>query len=130
MSTTLRLLVFSVLLSTSLSTFAGNEWTNKQYKISGSWDIVQTDAGQFFVLGDNFKTKSGPDLKLFLIKNSIASVANKEALHEEGTLIAALDKTEGAQRYLIPDNINLAEYKSLAIHCQQYSVVWGGIDLP
>lgn len=78
------------LLSISNVGFAESHWVDKQYSISGDWRIENTDEGQFFILEDNFKTKAGPDLKLFLIKKSINDVANREALHEEGQLIAAL----------------------------------------
>ena len=43
--------------------------------------------------------------------------------------IGELEKTKGTQEYEIPANINLAGYGSVLVHCEAYSVLWGGGDL-
>ena len=108
-------------------THAG-DWTKKQYKIKGDWEI-DTNAGQTIIRFNNkFKTKNGPDLKIFLSKNSIKDVTGKNAT-EDAVMVAVLKSNKGSQEYVLPANINIEDYDSLLIHCEAYSVLWGGADI-
>ena len=48
----------------------------------------------------------------------------------DGSLnIGELKKTKGAQEYEVPAGVNLGDYGSVLVHCEAYSVLWGGGDL-
>lgn len=100
-------------------------WTDKQYSIKGDWSISKEGDKTILRLSDKFKTKGGPDLKLFLSKKSIDDVTGKTAT-DGSLLIAKLNKSKGAQEYVLPEGIDLNDYESLLIHCEQFSVLWGG----
>ena len=104
------------------------EWTTKKYSIKGGWKIVKEDGKHYIELDSAFKTKNAPDLKLFLSKQAIQSTNGKNAT-DNAVLVSELKSNKGAQRYLIPSNINVADYKTLLLHCEQYSVLWGGSTL-
>ena len=39
--------------------------------------------------------------------------------------IAALKSTNGAQKYEIPENVDLANFKSVAIWCREFNATFG-----
>jgi len=104
------------------------EWVNKDYKIKGEWSIGQRGDQQIISFNEKFKTKNGPDLKLFLTPQSIDTVNGSNAT-DNAVLIAVLKKNKGAQEYVLPAGIDLNDYKSLLIHCEAYGVLWGGTSI-
>ena len=46
-------------------------WVSKQYSIQGGWEISQKNGQTVIRFSDDFKTKAGPDLKVFLSKKEI-----------------------------------------------------------
>ncbi len=112
----------------SADIIASGELFEKQKAISGGWSVEQSGDARYVVFADNFKAKSGPDLKLFLSPRAFAEVKGKTAI-QGSALIAALKKLKGSQRYQIPQEIDLSKYKSLLIHCEKYAVLWGGSAL-
>jgi hypothetical protein len=50
-------------------------------------------------------------------------------VNESSTRLSVLKSNKGAQSYTIPADIDLSEYQSVVIHCQAYTVLWGGFDL-
>lgn len=106
----------------------GGDFTNKQYSIKGDWSIEQRGDQQVITFNEKFKTKNGPDLKVFLSPKSIDQVTGKNAT-DGSALVAVLQNNRGAQEYVLPAGIDINNYGSLLIHCEQYSVLWGGANL-
>lgn len=79
-------------------------------------------------LSVDFKTTKGPDLKLFLTTKPIAEIGNREVIETHSQFVAKLKSPKGEQRYQLPDDVNRSDFKGLAIHCEEFSVVWGGVD--
>lgn len=107
--------------------FSG-EWTKKSFKSSGAWSIY-TDGDKTFVkLSADFRTRNAPDLKIFLSPLP-ASKTNGRNATKGSVLIAPLSSNAGEQVYEIPAGVNLADFKSILIHCEQYSKLWSAADL-
>lgn len=104
------------------------DWVKKDYAIKGGWSIENRDNQQVISFDKKFKTKSGPDLKVFLSPKSINEVNGRNATHGS-VLVAVLKKSKGTQEYVLPDHIDVNDYASLLIHCEAYSVLWGGANL-
>ena len=104
-------------------------WQKQNKSISGHFEIEKTNGTTYIVLSDDFKTKSAPDLKLFLSKKRVSDITGKNAT-KDAILISELKKTKGGQKYKVPANVQLASYTSLIIHCEQYSIFWGGGAIP
>ena len=116
-------------LSQSLAeTLAGGTWINKSYDIHGSWKIVARDDARYIVFDEDFKTRRGPDLKVYLSTRTVAEVSDR-TVAASSIEIAPLQSRKGAQEYEIPEDLDLADYRSLLIHCKSYSHLWGGADL-
>lgn len=106
----------------------GSSWTKKSSKIAGHWEIARTDAGLVLRLGSDFKTKKMPDLLLILSPMDMKAVNGKNA-GDGGLEFATLTSVKGQGEYLIKGVDSLDGYKSLVIHCEEYSKCWGGAGL-
>lgn len=128
---TLPLFLFAMMLlpATDASAASGDTtvhagtWSKKTYSASGTWKIVKNGDDHFVVLDSKFKTKKAPDLKLFLTKSSASTLTGKNAT-KDSVRIAKLTSHKGAQRYKLPKGTSPADYKTLIIHCEQYSKLW------
>ena len=129
----MRTLLISILLTLMSFSFgfaqSGSSWTKKNYAAQGDWRVETKNGQTFLILADNFKTKKGPDLKLFLTKKSSSTIGKNEAVESHGTFIANLKSHNGGQSYPLPKGIKLSDFKSLVIHCEKYTKVWAASSL-
>ena len=103
-------------------------FVKKKKKIKGAWSVVQENGKTLIRFSDDFKTKNGPDLKVFLSPQSIADVTGETAL-EGAVLLGLLKSTKGAQDYVLPEGVSLSNFSSVLIHCEAYAILWGGGQL-
>ncbi len=71
---------------------------------------------------ENFKSTNGPDLYVYLSKDS-------RSIDDGYIELAELKGNIGNQNYNIPDDVNLEEYSHVLIWCKQFSVLFGYADL-
>ena len=110
------------------TTYTAQPFVKKKKKIKGAWRVVQENGQTLIRFSDDFKTKNGPDLKVFLSPQSIADVTGKTAL-DGAVLLGLLKSTKGAQDYVLPEGVSLGDFSSVLIHCEAYTVLWGGGQL-
>ena len=104
------------------------QWAKKTYRASGDWTIY-TESGKTYVkLSSDFRTRNAPDLKLFLSPRAAAD-ANGDNATDGSVLILPLSSNRGEQVYEIPASVDLADYKSILIHCERFSKLWSAADL-
>ncbi len=106
---------------------ASGGFSNQAQRIAGGWSIEREADGIYLVLSEDFRTRSAPDLKFFLHTLPAAQITAQNATR--GILVAELPRARGAQRIRLPANIDIADYRSLVLHCEQYTVLWGAGDL-
>lgn len=110
------------------ATSPAGTFTKVSKTLSGGWSIVERDGRSFIVIDDSFRAANGPDLKVFLSPQTMSKVTGKTAV--QGAInVGVLKKTKGAQEYEIPPGTDLMKFKSVLVHCEEYSVLWGGSDL-
>ena len=102
-------------------------WISKQKSIDGAWQIEKRNGQTVIRFSDGFQTNRGPDLKLFLSKRDISNVNGSNAA--DGVFLSKLKNNKGYQEYVLPANIDINDYASLLIHCEQFSVLWGGANI-
>ncbi|MGF1516024.1 MAG: DM13 domain-containing protein [Elainellaceae cyanobacterium] len=104
-----------------------------EHPTTGTAQIIQEGDQRYVELGDDFSTDPGPDLFVVLHQaNDFFSIASPPAYGiEEGSYasIAPLEQVSGAQRYLIPDSVDVDEYGSVAIWCRQFNATFGAANL-
>lgn len=104
------------------------EFIKKRYTIHGSAEIETSDGITRIIFSDDFKTKNGPDLKVYLSKIPLTELSEKD-VDEDALRVSVLKSHKGSQSYTLPANIDISEYKSVVIQCEAYAVLWGGFDL-
>ncbi|MBD2681656.1 MULTISPECIES: DM13 domain-containing protein [Nostoc] len=110
-------------------TFVSGEHTTQ-----GTVRITNKDGKSSLELDQSFTTSEmGPDLVVILHRsdNVINSTKPPSYPLKKGDyiVIAPLQKYSGAQAYSIPQNINLADYKSVAIWCRKFNATFGTANL-
>ncbi len=96
----------------------------------GSWEIVSSENGSTLVFKDDFEAKKAPDLKIFLSSIPFNDINAKNAADPDATvLISLLKKYKGRMEFSIPSTVDLSEFKSLIVHCEKYTKLWGGSSL-
>lgn len=115
-------------ITQSVDYATSGDFVRKSKRLKGSWTVEQRGEKTFIVFADDFRAANGPDLKIFLSPKSIANATGKNAV--DGSInIGELKKTKGTQEYEVPAGINLADFGSVLVHCEAYSVLWGGGNL-
>jgi len=100
----------------------------KTYALKGSVTVEQRGNRTVIVFSDDFKTKKGPDLKVFLSKHDIANATGDNAT-TDAIRLGALQSNKGAQEYILPEGVNLTDFNSVLVHCEAFSKLWGGADV-
>lgn len=121
-----------VLLFLGLLAFGGGNggaFQPKEKSLAGSFQIETIGDRVQLVFSADFKTKKGPDLKVVLSPLSLSG-ANGDNAMRGALVLGPLKATKGSQRYLLPADLDLSRYKSVLVHCEKYSVLWGGGNLP
>ncbi|MEL6328109.1 MAG: DM13 domain-containing protein [Planctomycetota bacterium] len=116
--------------------YSSSIWFEGREEISGAYRIVRAEEGLLLELSRSFRTKDAPDLKVVLsphrmedsARSAGSQASNRNAL-EGGLVLGLLSSSRGAARFEIPAGTDFTRYRSVLIHCEEYSLVWGGADL-
>ena len=100
----------------------------KTYALKGTVTVEQRGSQTVIVFSDDFRTKNGPDLKVFLSKSDVASATGANAV-STSLRLGVLQDNRGGQEYVLPEGVNIADYNSVLVHCEAFSKLWGGADL-
>ena len=118
----------STAVSETTAELPSGTFIKKKKKLKGGWEVVQRGDKTLIVFGEDFRAANGPDLKIFLSPQTVSQVSGKTAV--DGSInIGELKSTKGVQEYEIPAGVNLSDFNSVLVHCEAYSVLWGGGDL-
>ena len=109
-------------------TTLSGDFTKRTYGIKGDWQIVKENGQTILRLSDDFKTKRGPDLKIFLSPKKLGDVTGTTAT-DNAVRLGVLRSNKGSQDYIIPAGVDLSQFGSVLIHCEAFSKLWGGADL-
>ena len=101
------------------------DFVDKRYDIRGDWTVVEEDGRTLIRFSDDFKTKKGPDLKVFLSPTAIGDVDGATAT-DGSVLLGELASHRGGQDYVLPEGLSLDDFESVLVHCEEFGVLWGG----
>lgn len=111
-------------------------WKTIDYEVQGMWSIVDTGDGLAVELDEGFETKNGPDLHILLSPKSIGELSDDNASSQAlvvGLLVTSdrglFKKMKGPQTLALPPGVDLADYRTILIHCLKYSHLWAGAPL-
>ena len=89
---------------------------------TGAARIIVENGQRYLEFDQAFGTASGPDVLVVLHRDAVVPASIDEA---DYITLAPLQSFNGAQRYAIPENVNLDQYNSAAIWCRQFNVTFG-----
>ena len=92
----------------------------------GQVKIVEENGRRYLELSSNFTTDSGPQVELILHRNSKVS---KSIRKRDYVTLSRLKRFNGKQRYIIPNNLDLDDFQSVAIWCRRFNVTFGYASL-
>jgi hypothetical protein len=119
---------YSTTASTSVAQIkqgAGDSGTFKagEHPTQGTARVVTEKGKRYLEFGQGFKTDNGPDLYVILHRSDAPPVFGIKK--KDYVSLARLQKTSGAQRYSLPDNVNLADFRSVAVWCRKFNATFG-----
>jgi hypothetical protein len=94
-----------------------------EHPTKGTASIITENSKKYIQFDNQFKSDNGPDLFVILHKDDKLPITGiKEA---DYITIAPLKSTSGAQQYEIPEDVDLANFKSVAIWCRKFNATFG-----
>ena len=96
--------------------------TEQDHPTKGIAKIVNVNGKRYLEFNRAFTTASGPKVKVVLHRRNTVPVKLRA---RDYITLSALKSFNGAQRYAIPDNVKLNNYKSVAIWCERLNVTFG-----
>ncbi|CEJ45012.1 DM13 domain-containing protein [Umezakia ovalisporum] len=94
-----------------------------EHPTQGKVNVITENGKRYLAFDQGFKTDNGPDLFVILHRSKKPPIYG--VVEKDYVSIAALEKISGAQRYALPDQVNLAEFKSVAIWCRKFNATFG-----
>ena len=96
---------------------------------SGSATLVKLDGGTYELRFDsNFTTTPGPDLFVYL--SASADPQDAHAITDNASFeVGKLASPSGKQELSLPKNFDPKKFKSVAIWCKQYRILFGAAAL-
>ena len=96
--------------------------TEQDHPTNGTAKIVEKNGKRYLEFSKGFTTARGPKVRVVLHRNSTVPVNLNERNY---VTLANLQSFDGAQRYEIPANFDLDDFKSVAIWCEEFNVTFG-----
>lgn len=94
-----------------------------EHPTEGTAQIVSQGRKRYLEFSQTFQTDEGPDLYVILHRDDNLPITGLRS--QDLVIIGRLQKVKGSQRYRIPNNIKLANFRSVAIWCRQYNANFG-----
>ncbi len=98
------------------------------HQAQGKALLVRLPDGRRFIRFEDFRVTNGPDLYVYL--SGHPSPQTSAQLHEGGAFeVAVLKGNIGNQNYALPADLDLSKFKSVAVYCKRFSVMFGSAQL-
>ncbi len=108
------------------SLLASGSFVKQEKATTGKAKIVSVNGKRYLQFDKAFSTGNGPDVKVILHRNSSVPLNIKEGNY---ITLARIKSFNGAQTYAIPDSVNLDNYKSVGIWCEEFNATFGYASL-
>ena len=100
---------------------AANQFVDVEHPTQGQVKIIEKGK-RYLELSEDFQSDRGPALEVILHRSNVV-----EQQIQEGDYLSlgVLQSFNGVQRYLIPDDVDLSQYQSVAIWCEEFNATFG-----
>jgi hypothetical protein len=100
---------------------ASGNFVDSEHPTKGLAEIVTQNGKNYLRLNKAFRSDEGPDVFVLLHRED----SPKEYKKSDYVSLGRLQKTKGKQLYRIPNEVNITEFKSVAIWCRQFNATFG-----
>ncbi|MFT4716682.1 MAG: hypothetical protein ACI861_002525 [Paracoccaceae bacterium] len=94
----------------------------------GNAALLKSDTGSILLRLTEFEVTNGPDLKVYLSSSKNPTRAS-DVLDAEWHSLGPLKGNIGDQTYVLPADLDVSQYGSVVIWCEQFSVLFAHADL-
>lgn len=94
-----------------------------EHPTQGTARIINEKGKRYLEFDKTFKSDSGPDLHVILHRDATLPISGLK--EQDYITIGRLQKVSGTQRYAIPDNVNLKNFRSVAVWCRMFNATFG-----
>ena len=101
---------------------SAGQFVSVEHPTSGQVKVIEEDGARYLEIGEDFQSDRGPALEIILHESDTVGLQIEEGSYVS---LGELKSFNGAQRYLIPEAIDLEQYQSVAIWCQQFNATFG-----
>lgn len=101
---------------------SAGQFVSVEHPTSGQVKIIEEDGARYLEIGEDFQSDRGPALEIILHESNTVGLQIEEGSYVS---LGELKSFNGAQRYLIPDAIDLEQYQSVAVWCQEFNATFG-----
>ncbi|MEB3178873.1 MAG: DM13 domain-containing protein [Nostocaceae cyanobacterium] len=116
-------IVSSPTVQVATTSTGGGNFQAGEHPTKGMVRVVSENGKKLLEFDQAFKTDNGPDLFVILHRSEAPPISGIK--EKDYASIAKLQKTSGTQRYTIPDGVNIANFKSVAIWCRKFNATFG-----
>lgn len=93
-----------------------------EHPTQGQVNIIEEDGIKYLELSSDFQTDRGPALEIILHNSPTVGLQIQEG---EYVSLGELKAFNGSQRYQLPQDLNLDQYQSVAIWCEEFNATFG-----
>ena len=109
----------STVITDNLTTIYQGTFTASAHTTTGTVKLAKDAAGKKYLVFDNFKTDSGPDLRVYLSEdlsaNNYNEITNKVI--------------NGSYQLTVDSSVDIEKKRKVLIWCKAFSVLFGSADL-
>lgn len=108
-------------------------FASAEHETTGNVELTNQDGQTPLVFDETFATSDGPDLVVVLHRSANLIAESTPPAYpieaDDYVVIAPLTAIDGRQEYIVPAEIDLAEFESVAVWCQQFNATFGAAPL-
>jgi hypothetical protein len=108
-----------IVLAPTVKTLLSGTFVNDVHSVSGTAKIIEETDGKRYLIMENLKSESGPDLRVYLSEDNTVKSATQ----------ILIDVPGGNSKTILPTGANIDKQKSVLIWCQKFSVLFGHATL-
>ncbi len=104
-------------------------FVDRSHPGTGTAKVLNDGSEQRFLRFDPFATDNGPDLFVYLTRADAAADAGAFGVNGDFVNLGRLKGNVGEQNYEIPVDVDLAEFATVVVWCDRFSVAFTAADL-
>lgn len=101
---------------------------DRAHQGQGTVQVLRTDAGEHLVRFTEFEVTNGPDLKVWLVAEADPQ-RSADVSASEWVSLGPLKGNIGDQSYMVPAGTDIADFGSVVIWCERFSVLFSPATL-